>query len=38
LAVAGDLVFEYWLSERAAKYKATKQDISRTEDARVDSV
>ena len=38
-AVAGDLVFEYyWLSERAAKNKAAKQDISRTEDARVDSL
>ena len=37
-AVAGDLVFEYWLSERAAKNKATKQDISRIEDPKVDSV
>src|SRR5438445_7719418 len=37
-AVAGDLVFEYWLSERAAKHKATKQDISRIEDVKVDSV
>jgi signal peptidase I len=37
-AVASDLVFEYyWLSERAAKNKAAKQDISRTEDTRVDS-
>jgi len=37
-AVAGDLVFEYWLSEKVAKNKATKQDISRIEDAKVDSV
>jgi signal peptidase I len=37
-AVAGDLVFEYWFLETAAKNKATKQDISRTEDTRVDSV
>jgi signal peptidase len=37
-AVAGDLVFEYWFLERAAKNKATKQDISRIEDAKVDSV
>jgi len=37
-AVAGDLVFEYWLSEMAGKNKATKQNISRIEDAKVDSV
>jgi signal peptidase I len=37
-AVAGDLVFEYWISEMAAKNKATKQDLSGIEDARADSV
>jgi signal peptidase I len=38
-AVASDLVFEYyWLTERAAKNKTAKKDISRIEDARVDSV
>jgi signal peptidase I len=37
-AVAGDLVFEYWFLERAAKNKAAKLDISRIEDAKVDSV
>jgi signal peptidase I len=28
--VAGDLVFEYWISERTGESKATKQCISRT--------
>ena len=37
-AVAGDLVCEYWLSERGAKNKATEHVISRTEDAKVESV
>jgi signal peptidase I len=37
-AVAGDLVFEYWISKRTWKSKATKQIISRTEDPRVDPV
>src|SRR5438552_12547148 len=37
-AVAGDLVFEYWLLERTAKNKAAEQGHYRTEDARVDSV
>jgi len=37
-AVAGDLVFEYWLSKRTGESKAAKQDISGTEDPRVDPV
>lgn len=37
-AVAGDLVFEYWISKRTWKSKAAKQIISRTEDPRVDPV
>jgi signal peptidase I len=37
-AVAGDLVFEYWISKRTAKSKAAKQGISRKEDPRVDPV
>ena len=37
-AVAGDLVFEYWLSKRTEKTETTDQSINRTEDARVDSV
>jgi signal peptidase I len=37
-AVAGDLVFEYWILEKVAKNKATKQGVSRIEDAKVDSV
>ncbi len=37
-AVAGDLVFEYWISKRTGKSKAAKQGISRTEDPRVDPV
>ena len=37
-AVAGDLVFEYWISKRTGKSKAAKQIISRTEDPRVDPV
>jgi signal peptidase len=37
-AVAGDLVFEYWISKRTWKSKAAKQIISRKEDPRVDPV
>jgi len=37
-AVAGDLVFEYWLSKRTEESKAAEQGVSRTEDSRVDSV
>jgi hypothetical protein len=37
-AVAGDLVFEYWISKRSWRSKAAKQGISRTEDPRVDPV
>src|SRR5438132_3174353 len=37
-AVAGDLFFEYWLSERTAKNKAAEQGQYRTEDPRVDSI
>jgi len=37
-AVAGDLVLEYWLSKRTGESKAAKQDISGTEDPRVDPV
>src|SRR6266568_6973113 len=37
-AVAADLVFEYWFSNKARKNKETKQRISTAEDARVDPV
>jgi hypothetical protein len=37
-AVAGDLIFEYWLSKRTEKSEATQQGISRTEGPRVDPV
>jgi len=37
-AVAGDLVFEYWLPKRTGESKAAKQDISGKEDPRVDPV
>src|SRR5438105_12564289 len=37
-AVAGDLFFEYWLSERTAKNKAAEQGQYRTEDPRADSI
>ncbi len=37
-AVAGDLVFEYWLSKRNEESEAAKPGISGTEDSRVDPV